>query len=135
MIDQACAGIADPAEVFAVSFRISGRLGWTHPDLARFLTGAGLNSWTSPTRPRPPRPARHQGRARQAGRFTVPDPDIALSAVAGGLLGLRPASDDPERIDETAVDQLAEAILRMLGVPAREAKRIAAREPPDTDAW
>jgi AcrR family transcriptional regulator len=27
MIDRACAGIADPAEVFAVSFRMTGRLG------------------------------------------------------------------------------------------------------------
>ena len=26
MIDRACEGISDPAEVFAVSFRISGRL-------------------------------------------------------------------------------------------------------------
>src|SRR5215469_10223744 len=43
MIDRACAGIADPAEVFAVSFRISGRLGWTDPDLARFLAGRGLD--------------------------------------------------------------------------------------------
>jgi AcrR family transcriptional regulator len=42
MIDRACAGIADPAEVFAVSLRVSGRLAWTHPDLARFLSGAGL---------------------------------------------------------------------------------------------
>ena len=42
MIDRACAGLDDPAEVFTTSFRISGRLGWTHPDLARFITGAGL---------------------------------------------------------------------------------------------
>ena len=31
VVDQACADISDPAEVFAVSLRISGRLGWTHP--------------------------------------------------------------------------------------------------------
>ena len=31
MIDRATASISDPAEVFAVSLRISGRLGWTHP--------------------------------------------------------------------------------------------------------
>src|SRR6478752_9668548 len=43
VIDQACADINDPAELFAVSLRISGRLGWTHPDLARFLLGAGLD--------------------------------------------------------------------------------------------
>ena len=39
------------------------------------------------------------------------------------------------QIDETAVDQLAEAILRMLGVPSREATRIAARQLPDITAW
>lgn len=42
MNDGTCAGIADPAEGFAVSFRISGRLGWTHPDMARFLAGRVL---------------------------------------------------------------------------------------------
>ncbi|WP_165449477.1 hypothetical protein [Krasilnikovia cinnamomea] len=40
---------------------------------------------------------------------------IALSAVIGGLLLLRVRQDDPEAIDQTAVDQLAEATLRMLG--------------------
>ena len=30
--------------MFAVSLRISGRLGWTHPDIARFLTGVGLEA-------------------------------------------------------------------------------------------
>src|ERR1700749_1941305 len=43
MLDRACAGIEDPAEVFALSLRVSGRLAWTHPDLARFLTGLGLD--------------------------------------------------------------------------------------------
>ena len=42
VIDRACTGIADPAEVFAVSFRISGRLGWTQPDMAQFLAGRSL---------------------------------------------------------------------------------------------
>ena len=49
MIDRASAGISDPAEVFAVSFRISGRLSWTHPDTARFLTGGGLDLLDAPT--------------------------------------------------------------------------------------
>src|SRR6476659_527496 len=42
MIDRAGAGITDLAELFAVGTRISGRLGWTHPDIAGFLTGTGL---------------------------------------------------------------------------------------------
>jgi hypothetical protein len=83
-----------------------------------------------------PRALRDIKVGQAAGRFTVPDPDVALSAVAGGLLGLlRVRQHRPEQIDETAVDQLAEAVLRMLGVPAREAKRIAARPLPDIEAW
>jgi AcrR family transcriptional regulator len=135
MIDRACAGIDDPAQVFATSLRISGRLGWTHPDLARFITGAGLELLDIP-RGLAPRALRDIKIGQAAGRFTVPNPDVALSAVAGGLLGLlRVRQRDPEQIDETAVDQLAEAVLRMLGIPAREAKRIAARALPDIEAW
>src|SRR6201994_1282030 len=36
-IDAACEGVTDPAEIFAISFRISGRLGWTNQAMARFL--------------------------------------------------------------------------------------------------
>jgi hypothetical protein len=135
MIDRACTGIDDPAEVFATSFRISGRLGWTHPDLARFITGAGLQLLDVP-RGLAPRALRDIKLGQAAGRFTVPNADIALSTVAGGLLGLlRVHQNHPEQIDETAVDQLAEALLRMLGIPARDAKRIAARKLPDIEGW
>ena len=135
MIDGACAGIDDPAEVFATSFRISGRLGWTHPELARFITGAGLDLLDIP-RGLAPRALRDIKIGQAAGRFTFPHAEIALSAVAGGLLGLlRVHQQHPERIDETAVDETAEAMLRMFGVPAREAKRIAARKLPDIEAW
>ena len=56
MIDRACAGISDPAELFAVSVRITGRLGWTHPDLAGFLVGAGLDVLDQPAAS-PPAPS------------------------------------------------------------------------------
>jgi hypothetical protein len=73
---------------------------------------------------------------RAAGRFTVPDPEIALSAVAGGLLGLlRMCQRHPDRVTEAIVDQLAEAELRLLGVPADEAARLTALPLPDTGAW
>ena len=135
MIDRACAEIEDPAEVFATSLRISGRLGWTHPDLAGFITGAGLELLNSPGG-LAPRALRDIENGQAAGRFTVPHAQIALSTVAGGLLGLlRVHQQRPEEVDEAAVDQLAEAILRMLGVPAREAKRIAARQLPNIASW
>ncbi len=135
MIDRACEGITDPAELFAVSLRISGRLGWTHPDLARFLLGAGLDVLNT-HRGLAPRALRDIKIGQAAGRFTIPSADIALSAVAGGLLGLlRIRHRHPDRIDETSVDQLAEAVLRLLGVPDAEAKRIAALDLPDIHAW
>jgi AcrR family transcriptional regulator len=135
MIDRACAEMDDAAEVFAASFRVSGRLGWTHPDLARFITGAGLDLLDIP-RGLAPRALRDIKLGQAAGRFTLPHADIALSTVAGGLLGLlRLHQRHPEQIDENTVDQLAEALLRMLGIPAREAKRIAARKLPDVAGW
>jgi AcrR family transcriptional regulator len=135
MIDRASAGISDPAELFAVGLRISGRLGWTHPDIAGFLTGAGLDALDIP-RGLAPRALRDIQEGQAAGRFTVPDAEIALSAVAGGLLGvLRLRQRHPERVQEAAADQLAEATLRLLGVPAPEAARIAALDLPETGVW
>jgi AcrR family transcriptional regulator len=135
MIDRATVGITDPAELFAVGLRISGRLGWTHPDIAGFLTGAGLDALDIPVG-LAPRALRDIEAGQATGRFTVPDAEIALSAVAGGLLGLlRMCQRNPERVDETAVDQLAEAELRLLGVPAPEAARLAAIPLPPLEAW
>src|SRR5215470_18606205 len=87
MIDAACAGISDPAELFAVSFRISGRLGWTHPDVARFLTGSGLEVLDA-AYGLAPRALRDIQAGQQAGCFTITDAEVALSAAAGALLGL-----------------------------------------------
>ena len=135
MIDRASASVSDPAEVFAVGLRISGRLGWTHPDIAGFLTGTGLDALDIPIG-LAPRALRDIQAGQAAGRFTVPDAEIALSAVAGGLLGLlRMCQRHPERVTEASVDQLAEAVLRLLGLPAPEAARLAALPLPDTGTW
>ena len=135
MIDRVSAGLTDPAERFAVGTRISGRLGWTHPDIAGFLTGAGLDVLDTP-HGLAPRALRDIEAGQATGRFTVHDSEIALSAVAGGLLGLlRMCQRHPERVNETTVDQLAEAELRLLGVPAGEAARLAALPFPPIEAW
>ena len=135
MIDRACAGIADPAELFAVGTRISGRLGWTHPEIAGFLAGAGLDVLDIP-RGLAPRALRDIEAGKAAGRFTVSGAEIALSAAAGGLVGLlRMYQRHPDRIQAASVDQLAEAVLRLLGVPAPEAARLAALPLPPTGTW
>jgi len=125
MIDAACVGLVDPAEVFAASLRLSGRLAWTHPDIAGFITGAGLELLDAP-RGLAPRALRDIRAGQAAGRFTIPDADVALSAVAGGLLGLlRLHGRHPERVAEDSVDDLAEACLRLLGLPPAQARRLA----------
>jgi AcrR family transcriptional regulator len=135
MIDRAGAGITDPAELFAVGTRISGRLGWTHPDIAGFLTGAGLGALDIPTG-LAPRALRDIRAGQAEGQFSVLDAEIALSAVAGGLIGLlRMCQRHPDRVTAATVDQLAEAELRLLGVPADEAARLVALPLPDTGAW
>jgi AcrR family transcriptional regulator len=135
MIDRACAGIEDPAELFAVSLRTSGRLGWTHPDVASFLVGAGLDVLDLPVG-LAPRALRDIVAGQEAGRFTGLDAEVALSAVAGGLLGLfRLRVRHPERVDGTAVDRFAAAALRMLGVPAPDVARIVTGDLPDAASW
>lgn len=135
MIDGACADIEDPAELFAASLRISGRLGWTHPDVASFLVGAGLDILDLPVG-LGPRALRDISAGQAAGRFAGPDAEVALSAVTGGLLGLfRLRQRDPERVDESAVDRFAEAALRMLGVPVRDVTRLVKRDLPETVGW
>jgi len=56
--------------------------------------------------------------------------------VADGLLGLLQVHQRlPKRIGQTSVDQPAEEVLRLLGVPASEAARLAALLLPDTGTW
>lgn len=135
LIDDAAAGVEDPAQVFALSLRISGRLAWTHPDIAGFITGAGLDLLDAP-RGLAPRGLRDIRAGQASGRFTVPDAEIALSAVAGGLLGLlRRRERHPKRVAEGAVDDLTEACLRLLGLRASEASRLARLPLPPSRTW
>lgn len=135
MIEDASVGLGDPAEVFAVSLRVSGRLAWAHPDIAGFLTGTGLGTLDIPGG-LGPRALRDIKAGQTAGRFSFPDADIASSAVAGGLLGLLGVHQrHPGRIDETTVDRLGEALLRLLGLPDHEAARIAALPLPPAQTW
>ena len=135
MIDRASAGTTDPAEVFSISLRLSARLSWTHPEVARFITGAGLDLLDAPGG-LAPRALRDIQAGQAAGQFSVADPEVALSAVAGGLIGLlRLHQRHPERLEESSVDELAEACLRLLGLPAAKARRLAGLPLPSTEPW
>ncbi|WP_199844678.1 TetR/AcrR family transcriptional regulator [Streptomyces sp. DSM 15324] len=129
--DERLKGIDDPAELLAAGFRLSARMADSHPELMQVLRRRGLGHIHS-----------DNGLARRAlrdlqvgiasGRFTTLDPVVALSALGGTLLSLvelrfaRPEVDG----DEAAVN-LAEMVLRMLGLPADDAHEVARRPLPD----
>ena len=135
MIDAGCAGLEDPAEVFALSLRLSGRLAWTHPEIAGFITGSGLDLLDAP-RGLAPRALRDIRAGQAAGRFTMAGAEVAVSAVLGGLLGLpRVGEHETRHVDESSVDELTEACLRLLGVESGEAHRLAHLPIPATTVW
>ncbi|MBD0843681.1 TetR/AcrR family transcriptional regulator [Streptomyces sp. TRM68416] len=129
--DECLAGIDDPAELVAAGFRLSARMADSHPELTQVLRRRGLGHIHS-----------DNGLARRAlrdlqvgiasGRFTAMDPVVALSALGGARLSLvelrlaRPEVDG----DEAAVN-LAEMVLRMLGLSAEDAHEVARRPLPN----
>ena len=132
-MDQLTADIDDPAQVFAQSFRLTGRLHRRRPDLSKVLLHNGL-ALTGSEKGLAPRARRDIEAAARAGRFTVRDLDLALAIVAGAALCLgQLLHDHPERDDAESADQVTEDLLRMLGVDADEAHDICRRPLPNPD--
>jgi AcrR family transcriptional regulator len=131
LLDQLTEYIEDPAETFACSFRLTGRLFRRRPQESRILLANGLNLMAS-KRGLGPRAMRDIELATAAGRFTVDDPKLALAVAAGALLGLgKLLQDEPERDHAAAADRVTEDVLRLFGLPADEAHEICQRPLPD----
>ncbi|MGV9611503.1 TetR/AcrR family transcriptional regulator [Nocardia xishanensis] len=134
LLDVLCEGVDDPAQVFAQSFRLTGRLHRRNPTLSKVLLNDGLNLAGS-SRGLAPRARRDIDAAVRAGRFQVNDPELAMTIVAGAALCLgQLLHDRPERDDAEAADQVTEDLLRMFGLPGDEAREICARPLPSLDA-
>ena len=134
LLDELTADIEDPAEVFACSFRLTGRLNRREPELSRVLLNNVLRLLSADSG-LAPRARRDIAAAVEAGRFDVEDLDVAVTMTAGALLALgQLLHDQPERDVEKTTDRLTEDLLRMLGVPRRQAQRICALPLPDIDA-
>src|SRR4029077_12340872 len=84
LIDRATAGITDPAEPLAVGTRVPGRVGWTPPYIAGFLTGAGLDALDIPGG-LAPRALRDIEAGEGGGRFISPHTGIQLTAGGGPI--------------------------------------------------
>ena len=131
LLDQLTATIDDPAETFASSFRLTGRLFRRRPQESRILLASGLNLMSS-ERGLGPRALRDIETAAAAGRFTVDDPKLALAVAGGALLGLgKLLQEEPQRDDSAAADRVTEDVLRLFGLTADEAHEICTRPLPD----
>ena len=125
LLDELTEGLEDPAVIFAQSFRLTGRLHRRQPELSKVLLHNGL-AIAGSDKGLAPRARRDIEAAVTAGRFTVRDPQLALVIVAGAALCLgQLLHDHPERDDAEAADQVTEDMLRMLGLPADEARQSA----------
>ena len=134
LLDQLTSSIDDPAETFACSFRLTGRLFRRRPQESQILLANGMALLSSDRRPGAARTARYRGgRPRPAGsRSTTPNSRLAVAG--GALLGLgNLLRNQPDRDDAAAADAVTEDVLRLFGLPADEAREICLRPLPDLD--
>jgi hypothetical protein len=133
VLDELTRGLDDPAEVFAQSFRLTGRLHRRQPELSKVLLRSGLTLAGS-DRGLAPRARRDLESAARAGRFSIRDPDLALAIVVGAALCLAHLlHDHPDRDDAESADLITEDLLRMFGLPADQAHEISRQPLPDLD--
>lgn len=133
VLDELTAHLDDPAQIFAQSFRLTGRLHRSNPELSKVLLRDGP-SLVSSDKGLAPRARRDIEAASRAGRFSVRDPELALTITAGAALCLgQLLHDHPERDDAEDTDLVTEDLLRMFGIAPDEAHEICRRPLPDAD--
>jgi AcrR family transcriptional regulator len=134
LLDELTESLEDPAETFARSYRLTGRLFRRRPQESRVLLSSGL-ALLSSDRGVAPRARRDISAGVDAGRFHVADMSLAVAIVGGALLGLgQLLHDEPERDDAETADKVTEHVLVLLGMPADEARRICQLPLPDLDS-
>ena len=131
LLDELTAQMEDPAEIFAASFRLTGRFFRRRPDESRIL----LTNWgalMTSDRGLAPRALRDINAAVAAGRFHLADPELALATSAGILLGVGALlQSDPDRDGGATADAVTEDLLRMFGMSAQSARAVCARPLPE----
>lgn len=128
--DAVVAQYEDPAEIFTVSFRMTGRLQRDRPDLVRALLNTGPRILVHDAG-LAPRARADIAAATAAGRFDVEDVDLALMGAGGAMIGLLQYLESRPDVDAAAVtDRMAVSVLRMLGMARREATRLCSRPLP-----
>jgi AcrR family transcriptional regulator len=138
LLDRLTASIEDAAEIFATSFRLTGRLFRQRPQESEILLANGL-ALLSSERGLAPRALRDIKAAADAGRFhkaVGDDPELALAMAGGALLGLGTLlREDRNRDGAHAADTVTENVLCLFGLSADEAHSLCQRPLPALDAW
>jgi AcrR family transcriptional regulator len=131
LLDEFTASIDDPAETFATSFRLTGRLFRRRPQESQILL-ANRRALLNSDRGLAPRARRDIAAAVAGGRFTMEDTELALAVAGGALLGLGNLLwTEPERDDARAADAVTENVLHIFGVSSDEAHALCERQLPD----
>ncbi|MCX0275132.1 TetR/AcrR family transcriptional regulator [Nocardia zapadnayensis] len=121
----------DPAEVFAVSFRMTGRLQRRLPEMVRVVLNSGMSIMLR-DEGLAPRARRDILAAQEAGRFEPMNPDIAVMAAGGALLGVLQLLDaQPEADADFLSDEMTYRVLRMFGMNKRSAQRLISQPLPE----
>lgn len=135
VLDELAAPLQDPAEIFASSFRLTGRFFRRRPQESAIL----LANWRAALASEhglAPRALRDITAAAAAGRFDIDDPQRALATAGGLLMGLGMLlTADPDRDADQTADAVAEDLLRLFGMSAREAHKICTRQLPEIGAY
>lgn len=134
LLDELSRDVDDPAMAFAQSVRLTLRVARARPEAAQVLVRHGL-VYIDVDTGLAPRALRDIKAGVAAGRFQASDPRLALAITAGALLAVLQLSlVSPDSVTDATCDGAAEYLLRMLGVPAARARKLATAELPDLPA-
>lgn len=131
LLDAWSRDLDDPAEIFARSFRLTGRLHRQVPELSRVLlsnSSAVANSQHGMA----PRVLRDLEQGMSSGRFTVRDARIAFLIIGGAAINLgQTLLEDGNADDAQLTDLVTYELLRMLGLSQAEAAEVISRPLPE----
>jgi len=131
VMDGLTANIADPAEAFTQSFRLTGRMHRQVPQLSRVVVNCGprlLNTDAGLL----PRARRDIEAAVAAGRFHVADSELALTIASGAALSLAVLIlEQPDRDEVEATDIVTAHVLRSFGLEEADIAALIALPLPD----
>ncbi|HVK29101.1 MAG TPA: TetR/AcrR family transcriptional regulator [Nocardioides sp.] len=130
-LDRVTTDLEDPAEAFARSFRMVGRLHRLVPELSKVILSQGAALVTS-DHGLAPRALRDIRAAVEAGRFADTDTTAALLITGGAALSLaQHIHENPDTDDAALTDTVAQSLLVMLGLGSDDARAIVGRPLPD----